>query len=70
MFDSTVDEKPHLIVGIEGEGDFENVLREAGSVAGDLAPEGEPVDLVRVVRGEAGIGKYFIEAAKPFYKRD
>jgi SseB protein C-terminal domain/SseB protein N-terminal domain len=70
MFDSTVDEKPHLIVGIEGEGDFENVLREVGSVAGDLAPEGEPVDLIRVVRGEAGVGKYFIEAVKPFYKRD
>ena len=64
------DEKPHLIVGIEADGDFENVIREAGTVAADSAPEGEPVDLIRVVRGQSGMAKYFLEEVKPFYERE
>ena len=63
-------EKPHLIVGIEAEGDFENVVREAGTVAADTAPAGEPVDLIRVIRGESGIGQYFLEKVKPFFERE
>ena len=56
--DRSVDEAPHLIVGIEAEGDFENVVREAGTVAADTAPKGEPIDLVRVTRGESGLRRY------------
>ncbi len=70
MHNPSVDEKPHLIVGIEAEGDFENVIREAGTVAADTAPNGEPVDLIRVVRGESGVGQYFLEEVKPFYERE
>jgi hypothetical protein len=70
MHDQSMDEKPHLLIGIEADGDFETVIREAGTVAGDTAPKGEPIDLIRVVRGESGAGKYFIEQVKPFYKRD
>lgn len=70
MFDRTRDEKPHLIVGIQADGDFENIVREAGLVASDTAPKGEPVDLIRVVRGDPGVGKYFLKEVKPFYERD
>ncbi len=70
MHDVSMDEKPHLIVGIEAEGDFENVIREAGTVAADTAPNGEPVDLIRLIRGEPGVGQYFLEEVKPFYERE
>jgi hypothetical protein len=70
MHDRSRDEKPHLIVGIEADGDFENVIRDVGTVAADTAPDGEPVDLIRVVRGESGVGQYFLEEVKPFYERD
>lgn len=69
MHDPSVDEKPHLVIGIEADRDFEKVVREAGTVAGDMAADGEPVDLVRVVRSEAGLSQYFIEETKPFYER-
>jgi hypothetical protein len=69
MHDPSVDEKPHLVVGIEGEGDFENAIREAGAVAGDTSPGGEPVDFMRINRGESGLSRYFIEEVKPFYER-
>ncbi|MBF6033498.1 enhanced serine sensitivity protein SseB [Pseudomonas sp. P155] len=69
MHDTSVDEKPHLIVGIEADGDIERVMREAGNVAGDTAPQGEPVDLCRVSQGEAGLSDYFLRETTPFYER-
>lgn len=69
MHDTSVDERPHLIIGIEAEGDMEKVMREAGNVAGDTAPEGEPVDLFRVDEKDMGLSQYFINQTKPFYEK-
>ena len=69
MHDTSVDEKPHLMVGIEAEGDIEKVMREAGNVAGDTAPEGEPVDLYRVKDNESGVSDYLINETTPFYEK-
>ena len=68
MHDRSVDEKPHLIVGIEGDGDLERAMREAGNVAGDTAPKGEAVDLFIVKPEEAGVSQYLISTS-PFYER-
>lgn len=69
MHDTSIDEKPHLIVGIEADGDIELVMRESGNVAGDTAPEGEPVDLFRIEEGESGLSQYFLNETTPFYER-
>lgn len=69
MHDASIDEHPHLVVGIEVDGDFELVLREAGSVAGDTAPDGEPVDLYRISEDESGLSRYFLTQTDPFYER-
>ncbi|PHS03794.1 MAG: endopeptidase IV, partial [Blastopirellula sp.] len=69
MHDTSVDEKPHLIVGIEAEGDIEKVMREAGNVASDTAPENEPVDLYRVNENDTGLSQYFINQTEPFYEK-
>jgi hypothetical protein len=69
MHDPSKDEKPHLVVGIEADGEIEQVIREAGVVAGDSAPNGEPVDLMRVERGGHGLSEYFVHDVKPFYER-
>lgn len=69
MHDASLDQGPHLVVGIDAEGDFERVMREAGNVAGDTAPAGEPVDLMRVDESDAGISQYFIKNTQPFYER-
>ena len=69
MHDTSVDEKPHLVVGIEADGDIETVMREVGNVAGDTAPKGEPVDLYRVDENDSGLSKYFINQTKPFYDK-
>jgi hypothetical protein len=69
MHDPSQDEKPYLVVGIEADGEIEQVIREAGVVAGDSAPNGEPVDLIRVERGDHGLSEYFVHNVKPFYER-
>jgi len=61
--------EPHLVVGIQADGDIESVMREAGAVAADRSPDGRPVDLVAVTPGEEGFAEYFIEQTTPFYKR-
>lgn len=60
MHDSSQDEKPHLLVGIEAARDIEQIIRHAGVVAGDSAPIGEPVDLIRIERGDRGLSEYFL----------
>lgn len=69
MHDASSEHKPHLIIGIEADGDIERVMREAGNVAGDSAPDGEPVDLYRVHEGESGLSDYFLKQTTPFYER-
>lgn len=69
MHDASVDQKPHLIIGIDAVGDIEKVMREAGNVAADTAPDGEPVDLYRVNDNESGVSQYFVNHTKPFYER-
>jgi len=60
---------PALVVGFEGNGDVKAVIREAGSVAADTAPRGEPVDFVEIKRGAGGISDYFVTSVQPFYER-
>ncbi|HEB59770.1 MAG TPA: enhanced serine sensitivity protein SseB [Gammaproteobacteria bacterium] len=69
MHDTSVDDKPHLVVGIETDGEIEPVIREAGAVVMDTAPEGEPVDMYHVREGDSGLSEYFLKEVKPFYER-
>jgi hypothetical protein len=69
MHDPTVDSKPHLVIGIEADGDPGRAIEEAGAVAGELARRGEPVDFVAVERGQEGLSRYLLEDTKPFYER-
>jgi SseB protein C-terminal domain/SseB protein N-terminal domain len=68
MHDQESGVAPTLVVGIEGDGDIEIAMTEAGSVAADTVPPGEFVCLYEVKRGEAGLGAYFVESVKPFYE--
>jgi hypothetical protein len=65
----TQDPEPHLVIGIEAEGDVETLLAEVGNVAADLSNAG-PVDLIQVRAGEEGLSRYFLEGVEPFYSRD
>lgn len=72
MHDQAVDERPNLLIGIEMDGspqEIEALVQEAGAVASETAPEGEPVDVCLVNEQERGISHYLIKHMPPFYQR-
>lgn len=69
MHDPSVDAKPHLVIGVEADGDFERVIRDAGAVVVEVAKEGDPVDFVRIEQGQRGLSEYLTRSTKPFYER-
>jgi hypothetical protein len=69
MHDPSHDERPCLVVGVQTDGDFEQLSREIGAVAVEPGPVGEPIDVYQVVSTDTGLSEYFLKNVKPFYKR-
>lgn len=69
MHDASNDAKPHLVIGIEANGNVDQLMHEIGTVAFDSSPDGGPLDLIRVTPGEMGLSEYCIKNVKPFYER-
>ena len=69
MHDPNVDQQPALLIGLEGDGSLEEVMKEAGSIAADTAPSGKPVDFTEIKRNDSGVSKYMYESVDPFYER-
>ena len=69
MHDAESTSAPVLVVGFDGGSDIKAAMREAGAVAADTAPRGQPVDFVEIKHGEAGVSDYLVKSVKPFYER-
>ncbi|XOL94741.1 enhanced serine sensitivity protein SseB [Enterobacter hormaechei] len=65
----SADEKPVLLIGIEADGDIDEIIQAAGSVATDTLPGDEPIDICQVKKGEQGISHFITEHITPFYER-
>ncbi|MEZ2603937.1 enhanced serine sensitivity protein SseB [Kluyvera intermedia] len=63
------DDQPNLLIGIEVEGDIEDVIRAAGSVATDTLLGDEPIDICQIVEGEKGISHFMLAHITPFYEK-
>lgn len=63
------DAQSNLLIGIEADGDIEEIIQAAGSVAMDTLPGDDPVDICLVVKGEKGISHFMIDHITPFYER-
>ena len=61
--------QPNLLIGIEADGDIEEIIQAAGSVATDTLPGDEPIDICQVKKGEKGISHFITEHIVPFYER-
>ncbi|MGT8980670.1 enhanced serine sensitivity protein SseB [Escherichia coli] len=44
--------QPNLLIGIEADGDIEEIIQVAGSVATDTLPGDEPIDICQVKKGK------------------
>ena len=65
----SADEKPVLLIGIEADGDIDEIIQATGSVATDTLPGDEPIDICQVKKGEKGISHFITEHITPFYER-
>lgn len=59
----------NLLIGIEAEGDIEQMIQLAGSVAVDTLPEDALIDLCEVVDNQLGVSHFFTAHIIPFYER-
>ncbi len=63
------DAQPNLLIGIEADGDIEEIIHATGSVATDTLPGDEPIDICQVRKGEKGVSHFITEHIAPFYER-
>lgn len=69
MHDPSTQAQPGLLIGMQIDGDYQTVLREAGTLIADTAPDGIIVDVLMIKAGEGGISDYMLREVSPFYKR-
>ena len=69
MFVPNSGEPPHTMIGVDAEpdADFDRLSGEVGIVLGDVAHQGELIDLIRITEG--GVSDYMTQETTPFYKR-
>ena len=60
---------PHAIIGIDGEGDLETALQDAGAAATGPEWGSAPVDFFRITPGDRAVSDFFIREGKRFYTR-
>ena len=59
---------PHYIFGLDVNGDFGTINKEAGFTAQQFLKKGEFVDFIQI-DNKGGISDYFLNQTKPFYKK-
>lgn len=63
------DEKPHTIIGIDLESDWDKIVGEAGLVAKEVLTDKEVVDFTPISHNNSGISAYLLNDTTPFYKK-
>lgn len=68
FFNPERDERPHTLIAVDVSDGFEEVISEAGIVAGNVKIPDPPVDFLPIT-GKGGLEDYFTKDSKPFYVR-
>lgn len=68
FFNPQMDEKPHTLIAIEMDGNWDKVISKAGMVADSVNVPDPPVSFIHL-DGTSGIEQYFKSNVKPFYKK-
>jgi hypothetical protein len=65
---SSTDEPPHLIFGIDAVNDWDNIVQEAGFTVHQILNKNDFVDFIQISNGNS-ISDYFLKSTTPFYKK-
>ena len=69
MHDPSSGDPPHLLIGIECDGDYRRVVEDAGVTSDGLLGDGKFADFIQVGGGTGSLDDYFQKQSKPFYQR-
>lgn len=61
-------EEAHTLLGIEAEGDWDQIIADTGLVINGVSIPEPPVDIIQVTNDD-GLGDYFLNYSKPFYRK-
>lgn len=61
------EEKPHLLIAIEGKGDWQKIVGDAGVIASETIGKGEVIDFMPI--NNSSLSKTVMRQSKPFYER-
>jgi hypothetical protein len=61
------DDKPHLLIAIDGKGDWQKVIGDAGVIASEAIGKGEVIDFMRL--NTSGLSQTVMRQSKPFYEK-
>ena len=59
---------PHLLIGIDADGELTAVSQDAGMTAQQFLKDGELVDFIKIDKS-GGVSDYFLQQTKPFYEK-
>ncbi|OFZ05164.1 MAG: hypothetical protein A2338_04085 [Bacteroidetes bacterium RIFOXYB12_FULL_41_6] len=59
---------PHLVIGLEVEGNLTDISREAGPLAENYLGKDEILDFIQIDNSN-GVSNYFLNQTEPFYRK-
>jgi hypothetical protein len=68
FYNPEIDEKPHTLIAIEINGNWDDIVSRAGMIADSIKIPDPPVDFIQL-NGKSGLEQYFRSSCKPFYKK-
>lgn len=67
LMSNPTEEKPHLLVAIDGNGDWQKIVGDAGVIASQAIEKGEVIDFMRL--NNNSLSKTVMRQSKPFYEK-
>jgi hypothetical protein len=61
------EEKPHLLIAIDGKGDWQKIIGDAGAIASEAIGKGEVMGFMRL--NTSSLSQTLVRQSKPFYEK-
>jgi hypothetical protein len=61
------EEKPHLLIAIDGKGDWQKMIGDAGVIASGAVGKGEVIDFMQI--NNSSLSKTVMRQSRPFYEK-
>lgn len=67
LMSNPAEEKPHLLIAIDGKGDWQKIMGDAGMIASETLGKSEVIDFMQI--NNSSLSKTVMRQSKPFYEK-